>query len=45
MTGPAKEPHLLQIQKSSKQTTEGGTSLDGVGGSEGDMDTHLFNKR
>lgn len=29
MTGPAKEPHLLQIQKSSQQTEEG-TSLDGA---------------
>lgn len=30
MTGPAKDLHLLQIQKSSQQTTEEGTSLDGV---------------
>lgn len=30
MTGPVKEPHLLQIQKSSQQTTEEGTSLDGA---------------
>lgn len=35
MTGPAKEPHLLQIQKSSKQTTEEGISLDGVGAQKG----------
>lgn len=36
MTGP-KEPHLLQVQKSSQQTTEEGSSLEGV-----DAQTHIY---